>query len=166
MIRFLLALLFNQFTIALRRRSFVGSQSDNRQVRTMGKGRQGVGGAMVEMPAVPFAPIQCNVCWGTPNRGSFRRIVATTKLERFLQTHQWRIPTILHACDHIQERYGFEQIDTAQLLEIRKGNHAATAAQQQLIALAVSNLLGEIVPPSMLFDDATVVEFSDARRQA
>jgi hypothetical protein len=98
-------------------------------------------------------------------------MVATTKLERFLQTHQWRIPTILHACGHIQEHYGFERIDTAQLLEIRKGNHAATAEQQQHIALAVSNLLGEIVPPSMLFDDAVVLDFiADrsvaARRQA
>lgn len=159
MIRLLFALLFNQFIIALRRRT-------DRQFR--GKGPVNAGGAMVEIATAPkpFRPIRCSLCDGRLEESFYRRIPAVTKLERFLQDRRFRLTAFGHAAQHIQVRYGFPKLTTQKALEIRRGSDVATAEQQQHIALTVSNLLGEFVPSSMLFDDAVVVEFPAARRQA
>lgn len=170
MIRLLLAVLFNQFTIALRRRS-------HREQELVGP--RSAPGAMVEIPAAPsFHPIRCSRCDGRLDLSLYRRIPAVTKLERFLQLHCLRMTAFAHAANHIQVRYGFPRLTVEKALDIRRGVVVATAEQQQHIALAVSNLLGELVPPSMLFDDEAALptiaadtplsdcDFASERRQA
>jgi hypothetical protein len=161
-IRLLLALLFNQFTIARRRRSL-----------SLGKGAGcSAGRAMVEMAAqTPFRPIRCSLCDHRLEESLYRRIPAVTRLEQFLQLRRFRMTAFAHAAHHVAIRYGFPPLHYEKALDIRRGLVVATAEQQQHIALAVSNLLGEVVPPSTLFDDAVVLDFiADrsiaARRQA
>jgi hypothetical protein len=163
-IRLLVALLVNQFPIALRRRTgLVGTPSATSLEVTL---TRGAGGAMVHS-SKPFSPIRCSICHYGPEEGLHRRIPATTKLEQFLQPHKWRLTAIGHSMAHVAKHYGLDPLRGDRLLEIRRGRREATAAEQQLIALAVSNLLGELVPPSMLFDDADPEQATAVvRRQA
>jgi hypothetical protein len=153
-IRLLLLYIINEFTIALRRRSARASSGEGRALSPAG--------AVVDIsqstPPTPFKRIRCETCWFATDTGHHRRIPAATKLERFLQLHEWRLSSFDHSMMHVAERYGLESLRGNSLLQIRKGERAATPEQQQLLALTVSNLLGELVPPAALFDDDAALQ--------
>jgi hypothetical protein len=117
---------------------------------------------MVEFskPSRFFKPIRCDRCEVRDDEPSrYRRIPAKTRLEQFLQSRGLRMTALHHASRHISEHLRLPDISTLNLLDFRKGTKAPTPDQQEHIALAVSNVLGEQIPVSALFENA-------ARRQA
>jgi hypothetical protein len=102
------------------------------------------------------AIIRCFSCEGR-NRFRpvhYRRIPAQTSLEHFLASRGIGQLHLLHAGCHIRDHFGLAGIGDGRLRSIRKGTVIPSTAERLFIALCVSNILGETIPASVLFEDA------------